>query len=399
MEKDRKNIPTINIHKKSYERIKQYPLFFFNATEEWNYTTRQIDHFWEAEAIYVSENKRNRLPIGSIDSKYKDIMLTYGVPNAEQLTENNEYISLGLQSFDPKNIEHVKAVLTLFLNKSSDATDKYSLREILWMLNSYYIEIPVLNNAIETFDKQTIQPFFWNALKYYSACLSLPKQRLIQQYLATKGVSSNLYVPQLLMEALDLGFPGIDFSRENRSIFQLIQIAVKSDKYRNREFNSGALNKPTNFFLKVRKWLAVSDYRFEDFESLSHFFRLFSPDTQVLLIKRYFHAIRTGDVEFSEELLKSFQINKFDNWGIYFHCAHEASKPIRLAVPLLCDNILTFLNSGGYALQTINGTLDLAFTQSDINSPEVDFGLKHIVPVCGGGAVPNTPPIPWFHLL
>ena len=78
------------------------------------------------------------------------------------------------------------------------------------------------------------------------------------------------------------------------------------------------------------------------------------------------------------------------NWGIYYHCAHEASKPIRLAVQLLCDNILTFLNSGNTTLQTINGTLDMAYAQCDTNSPEVDFGLKHIVPVCNGGAVPNT---------
>lgn len=53
-------------------------------------------------------------------------------------------------------------------------------------------------------------------------------------------------------------------------------------------------------------------------------------------------------------------------------------------------SILTFLNSGSTTLQTINGTLDMAYAQCDTNSPEVDFGLKHIVPVCNGGAVPNT---------
>ncbi len=223
-------------------------------------------------------------------------------------------------------------------------------------------------------------------------CLSVPKQRLIQQFLASKGVSSNIYFPQSLNEALECCYPTIDFSNENRSIFQLIYISVRSEKYKDIELeqNSESMKKPTNFFLQIRKWLTDSEYQFSDFETLSNLFRLFSPDVQVLLVKRYFHAVRSGHIQFNQELLKSFQENKFENWGIYYHCAHEASKPIRLAVQLLCDNILTFLNSGNTTLQTINGTLDMAYAQCDTNSPEVDFGLKHIVPVCNGGAVPNA---------
>lgn len=382
----------IDILKKSYEQIKLYPLFFFNAVEEWDYSTRQTVYYWAPEAVYVSEDRSNRISKESIESETKDILFAFGKPSSEQTAGNTDYIRLELKSFDTKNVEHVKAVLTIFLTKAYNSTDRFSAREFLWMLNSYYIEIPILSAALENFDKQTIQPFFWNALKHYSMCLSVPKQRLIQQFLASKGVSSNIYLPQSLNEALKYCYPTIDFSNENRSIFQLIYIAVRSEKYKDIEIDqiSESIKNPDNFFLQIRKWLTDSEYQFSDFETLSNLFRLFSPDVQVLLVKRYFHAVRSGHTLFNQDLLKSFQENKFENWGIYYHCAHEASKPIRLAVQLLCDNILTFLNSGNTTLQTINGTLDMAYAQCDTNSPEVDFGLKHIVPVCNGGAVPNT---------
>ena len=385
-------MPTIDIPRKSYEQIKLYPLFFFNAVEEWDYGTRQTVYYWAPEAVYVSEDRSNRISKKSIESKTKDILFALGKPSPEQIAENTDYIRLELESFDTKNVEHVKAVLTIFLTKAYNPTDRFSEREFLWMLNSYYIEIPILSAALESFDKQTIQPFFWNALKHYSMCLSAPKQRLIQQFLASKGVSSNIYLPQSLNEALKYCYPTIDFSNENRSIFQLIYIAIRSTKYKDIEIeqNSVSIKNPDNFFLQIRKWLTDSEYQFSDFKTLSNLFRLFSPDVQVLLIKRYFHAVRSGHTQFNQDLMKSFQKNKFENWGIYYHCAHEASKPIRLAVQLLCDNILTFLNSGNTTLQTINGTLDMAYAQCDKNSPEVDFGLKHIVPVCNGGAVPNT---------
>lgn len=245
-------MPTIDILRKSYEQIKQYPLFFFNAIEEWNYSTHETDYYWAPEAVYVFEDRRNRIYKDSIESKTKDILFAFGRPCSEQSDGNSDYIRLELESFDTKNVEHVKAVLTLFLTKAYNSSDRFSAREFLWMLNSYFIEIPILSTALESFDKKTIQPFFWNALKHYSMCLSLPKQRLIQQFLATKGVSSNIYFPQSLNDALRCCYPTIDFSNENRSIFQLIYIAVRSEKYKDIELdqNIESLRNPTNFFCK-----------------------------------------------------------------------------------------------------------------------------------------------------
>ena len=147
---------TIDILRKSYEQIKQYPLFFFNAVEEWDYATRQTEYYWAPEAVYVFEDRSNRIYRESIQSKSKDILFAFGKPSPEQTAGNTDYIRLELESFDTKNVEHVKAVLTIFLTKAYNSTDRFSAREFLWMLNSYYIEIPILSAALETFDKQTI---------------------------------------------------------------------------------------------------------------------------------------------------------------------------------------------------------------------------------------------------
>lgn len=394
---------TIDIPQKTFEQIKQYPLFFFNTIIEWNYKAQEYDYYWIPESVYGFDNRNYRISYKEIQSHSGNILLAFGIPYKEYHAETScyirpDYTKLRLETFDSNNIEHVSAVLNLFLTKAHNTTDSYAAREFLWMLNSYHIEIPTLSNALNAFDLQTVQPFFLNSLQQLSKCLSLPKQQLIQNFLASKGITYNIYFPLSLKEALNQCCPNIDFSKENKSIFELVRIAVSYDKYDDSELdiNIDQIDNPTNFFIQIRKWLNSSNYKFSNYETLCNFFRLFPPAIQLLLVKRYFHAIRCGHTEFNQNILKHFQINKFENWGTYYHCAHEASNPIQLAVPLLCDNILTFINSNHTALQSINGTLDMAYARCDTNSPAVDFGLKHIVPVCDGGAILNKNNFPGF---
>ena len=382
---------TIDILRKTYDQIKQYPLFFFNKIEEGNNTTRSRESYWIPEACYVYKECRNIISLDNIRSTTGKVLLAVGRPLSSVNTQL-EYVRLELVPFDSTNIEHVKLVLSKCLNKSYDSSDKYAARELLWMLNAYCIDIQILANAINSFEMKDLQSFFWNTLKYNSICLSVPKQRILQKYLTSKGIVSDLYYPQRLKEALSICFPNVDFSNENKNIFRLIRLAIWDDKYRNIEVTSNIedLRNPTNFYLQIRKWLKDTEYIFNDFETLSNLFRLFSPKTQLLLTKRYFHSVRHGQTSFNVELLKTFRDNPYENWTVYYHCTMEPSKPINLTIPLLCDNILTFLSTNYTALQTINGTLDMAYAQCDKNSPEIEFGIKHIVPVCQGGATPNS---------
>lgn len=392
------NIPKIRILKKTYERLKNYPLFFFNAVKEWDYNTREDKFYWEPEAIYFRTDIHNRIECNRITTTTGDILFAYGsLYNApeEYAADSNEVI-LSLEQFNSNNKEHVKALLLLYLNKASNREDQYSFRELLWTFNNYFINMNVISEVLNEFDAASMQPFYWNSFKNLALCLSLSKQTVIQRFLQTKGVRMNLYCPDTLVEAIKIVFPTFEPTQENVSIFKLIDLAINAEEYRNlkSEYNSLQDNNITNFFLHLRRWLIDGDYTLPDISKLAIFIRLTTPKTQVNIVRRYFYAVWKKQTQFDVELFKQFQINRFDNWSIYYHCAYEASQPVRLAVPLLCDNILTFLNSDQRALQTINGTLDLAYAKCDSNSPEVDFGMRYIVPVCHGGAIPN---ITYFH--
>ena len=73
-------MPTIDILRKSYEQIKKYPLFFFNAIEEQTYRTFGTEYYWAPEAVYVSEDRCNRISKHSIKSKTNDILFAFGRP-------------------------------------------------------------------------------------------------------------------------------------------------------------------------------------------------------------------------------------------------------------------------------------------------------------------------------
>lgn len=384
---------TINIKKNQYEQIKHFPLFFFNKIEGMDHYGHRY-FYWKPESIYAYKDNSNRIIQDELDTNNKHIWFAFGKLSTKQ--PEKDFIRLELESFYYRNPDHIKAVLMIFIKKASNQDDKYAIKEFLWMLNTYPLDMSLLSRVIETFDRQSIQPFLWKALMSHAKCLSIPKQKIIKQlpqlpFLSKRNIY-NIYIPNALLDALKLCYPNIDFSNEDVSIFELVHHAVLSHKYKDIELNPNAISQdhPTNLFLQIRKWLTISEYHFNNFEELSNIFRLFSPKAQLLLVRRYFHAVRLGQTHFNQDILKTFHFNKYENWGVYYHCAHEASKPINLTVPLLCDNILTFMNSNQSAFQTVNGTLDMAYAKCDINSPDIDFGLMHIFPICNGGAVPNT---------
>lgn len=387
-------MPFIDILIPGYERIKEHPILFFNAVKEKRYSDSEYHTYWVPETI-PGIDKETRVYKEAIYSPSKRVLLAYArLQHSSNLDEPPippGMVRMKLEPFDSNNASHVSAVLGLYLNKAKDKSDKYAGRELIWMLNNYYINFQLLSDLIDAFDCQESKALIWQALKEYAKCLSIPKQDIIIRYLISHGINCEIYFPKLLQDALVDCFPYIDFSKENLSIFQLIHLAAKGDKYKQLPLNPDleSIASPINFFLKIRRWLKYPDYEFSDFRTLTNLFCLFSPDLQITLIKRYFHAVRCGQVEFNIELIKNFLYNKFENWSRYFHCAHAASSPIRLDAALLCDSILTFLTRNQTELQTINGVLDMAYARCDTNSPEIDFRLKNIVPICRGGATPD----------
>lgn len=369
---------------------KGIPLFFFNKCQEYNSISHDYDTVWKPENTSIESNVRED---DAFSHAINDVAFIYVKPlNSSDIGLSSDMMEVEYEDFNPNNFSHVKAVFLLHLSNRYNAQDKYACRELLWYLNNYYIDQEILVRVLGEFDEQSIRPFFINELKQYALCLSIPKQNLIQRVIAEFGALYTVYCPTTLSEAIKAIDPDFNIKTEwNYNIFDLVHKATFTpwNENCNRSYDVMKENANSNFFLQIRRWLVDTDYLFNDFDTLTRLLRLFSPDQQMIVLNRYFLAINKGQVSFDIEVLKKFKDNQFDSWGIYYHSAERGSKPVLIGLQLMCDNILTFLSSGGATLQTINGTLDMAYSQCNVNNPAVDFQLDKIIPICTGGAIPD----------
>lgn len=382
---------TLRIKKDIFLKIwnKGIPLFFFNKSKEWDSSVRGSRTIWKSEnasieSIYGDE---------AFSQTINDVAFIYAKPfNSPQSNLTDDLMEIEYEEFKADDYNHVKAVFLLHLSNRYNAQDKYACRELLWYLNNYFINHDILGKVLGEFEAQSIRPFFINELKTYGLCLSIPKQSLIQRLIYRFGGSYTIYYPAPLSEAIKTIYPNYDVNSDWKSnIFDLVRRATIITENVNSALSYNVMkdNSISNFFLQIRRWLVDEEYSFTDFEMLMRMLRLFSPSQQMIVLNRYFLAIKKGQTSFDIEILKKFKDNQFDNWGIYYHSAVRGSKPVLIGLQLMCDNIITFLSSGGQTLQTINGTLDMAYSQCNVNNPAVDFQLDRIVPICNGGAIPN----------
>ena len=390
---ERKNKPkTLRIKRSIFQKIwdKGIPLFFFNKDKVWDSSIRDYRTIWKPENASFESNLYGD---NTFPHSINDVAFIYAKPfNSPENIISDDLIEIEYEEFNADDYNHVRSLFLLHLSNRYNPHDKYACRELLWYLNNYFINEEILRRVLGEFDAQSIRPFFVNELKNYGICLSIPKQGLIQRIISNFGGSYTIYYPKLLSEAIKIIDPNYNINSDWKSnIFDLVRkVTIVSEN------NNGTLsydvmkdNSTSNFFLQIRRWLADPEYIFTDFHILMRMIKLFSPTQQRIIFNRYFLAIKNGQTTFDVELIKNFKDNPFDNWGIYYQSAVRGSKPVLIGLQLLCDSILTFLSSGNQTLQTINGTLDMAYSQCNINNPTVDFQLDSIVPICNGGAIPN----------
>ena len=392
MSKDEKKTRTFRIKRDIFQKFwnKGIPLFFFNKIQVWNNISHDYDNVWKPENVSIENVAYDER---AFSHTINDVAFIYAKPfNSGENSLSSDLIEVEYEDFNPANYNHVRSVFLFHLFKSSNAQDIYACRELLWYLNNYFINHELLVRVLEEFDEQSLRPFFIKELSQYALCLSIPKQKIVKRIITHFGGSYTIYLPSSLSEALKTVDPDFNIdSAWKHNIFDLVWKAtvVKKNDNSNLSYDVMKDNSISNFFLQIRRWLVDIDYSLTDYEMLMRMLRLFSPDQQMIVLNRYFLAIKKGQTSFDVELLKKFKENKFDKWGVYYHSTKRGSKPVLLGLQLLCDNILTFFSTKDHSLQTINGTLDIAYSQCNVNNPSVDFQLDKIVPVCTGGAIPN----------
>lgn len=382
---------TLLIKREYFNRLweKSVPLFYYNQKRVWNKDRKTYEDIWFPEDSSVLTNI---FYDDDIKHKINQTFLLYGKPiKGLVINQSSDIIQIEYEEFEPTNYSHVRSVFLLHLLQRNDPNDRFAYRDLLWLLNNYFIDYNIITSVLNSFDSQSILPFLLKEFKYISSCLSLPKQELIKSILNNYGITYKIYYPFVLEEALKFLYPNYNPQKEwFTNIFDLVDkvINISEEDQEEPTFDIKS-NDSTNFLLKLRRWLVDEDYNFSDFNQLTNWLRLFPTSTQLLMLKRYFLAIQKGQTNFDINILSKFKENKYENLRIFQHSVLRASKPVEMGLELLCDNILTFLNSNGTALQTINGTLDLAYIQCNVSHPNVDFQLEKIVPVCNGGAVQN----------
>lgn len=368
------------IRKEEYDKIKDYPLFFFYKKHE------------TVGYSFLPENNSIQGRILTImPSANRNTILTYGKYSNQYDDESSKQtiIELELSLFDFCNYNHVKALFLQYLQKASEPYNQFAFKEILWALYTEVINIKTIENVISSFDSTAVQPLLWNALKNLMKFLSISRQRTIKDLLYRHGIIVDIYAPSILYNALKILYPqNIDFSKNG--LFTLVNITTFAKGYFDYQPAKASANEiNNNIILQIREWCNDSGYIIKDFNKIIPFFSLFSTKSQLTIIKRYFYAIWKNQLKFNPEVLEKIKEQCFSFNNIANHCALAPANPIEIKIPLICNSILTYITSQHTSLIGLNGVLDLAIKRCDPSCPAIDFSLWDILPFCSEGIVYN----------
>lgn len=264
--------------------------------------------------------------------------------------------------------------------RSQNKEDKYYYLEILWLLDKVSIDVSHLTEAINKYDTRFI-PYILNILQQIGRCLSVEKQKSLKEVCVSLKGQYDVYIPQMLTEAVRLLQKDIELDKKN--LFQLI------DEFFGCELSAlNEVGETNNPLLQLVCWLS-NEKKLADYNILIPLFTVVSKEIRLNIVKRYFHDIRCGNTTFDVRLLQQFVDNKFDDFIRYRYCTETPSEKVNLTVSLLCDSIVTLYNSNGGTFQTFDGILDYVITHCDPAHPYVDFDFARIIPTCEHGAVYN----------
>ena len=355
----------ITISKDYYEKIRKYPLIFFKKKRDFdNHGNPYGGYYW----CLINEDIKCR----------------------ENLYGNNDYCLCIIENAyfiekDPDNVNMIFHIATLndlrlIIEFSLSRTDRYSYMELLWLLNCFNFSFDDLNNAINNIDDK-LKPAIMTFLNRIGRCLSISKQNVIEQLFNSQNLPPyQIYFPQELKSAIQ-SVQGEKTTIEDNNLFKNIDYLMKSSQLRD--------DLESNFFVMSWKWLNDDQYTLSDYSKIVNLYALVSDSDRLRIVRRYFHDIRLKRIPVDTTIISHFINNPFEDFIRYRYCIESPGDPIKIEVPILCDSILTLINSNGKTLQTINGLIDYAVTHSNVISSQINWSLKRILPICQNGLFTN----------
>jgi len=394
------NMPTVTVKNVRYETLQQNPLFFIHKEEQereiWIQTSGQKEYkyywatnddgiaCWLEDDIFGDQftNDAYMLVIAEI---------TTNIPLPDKKNDDEGSIEIQIHNFQADNINDWIVVLNSCIFRMNDTNNKYVSMALLWCLHHRRIKENVLEKAIHRYDIK-IQTYLTSKLKEIGVCLSIIKQQTLQRVLANFDISCQIYNPTVISEALGIIAPKLNYLTSNLGLFDVINLIFNNHNEElpfEIDYQLEKMKNSSNILLNLYVWLHDDAMHLEDYDGLKRWFGLLSESMKMKMIRRYFHDIRLGVATYDVKLLESFKNNRFEKFTRFRYCIENPEEPISLIVPLLCDSVITFVNSEGRSFQSLDGILDVAITHCDNIKPNVDFALKKILPICNGGAVYN----------
>ena len=385
---------TGTIRTERLEEMKKSPLFFLrryvheyrdnkgNLQEEisWESTDKDInasikDNNWDDNRLEFS-----LAIIDKFDEPEKD---------SDENVPQPENTSFSFHAMQSNSAEDWLWIIQNTINRKANQIDNFWMRELIWVLNWRYIDMNALNNALQRYEK-TVALQFLGWVAKLSKCLSHNKQSFLATFLSGYGISYSISLPTLLKEACD--FTGAasnpiiitQTKEEYRNIFDWVDLISATLNYYPLR-NVGSHN---NIWLDFLHWMNSDDV-FSDYSRLKQIIAMVAEPVRMEIMKRYFHDIRIGNTTYDSNVIEQFRKNEYVQYIRYRACIQQPGNPIDLSVPVLADNVLTFVKTEGKAFQTFDGLLDFIMQNSDVTNPSISFRLERFIPVCHGGAIYN----------
>lgn len=380
----------LSTNKDRYEELMKNPFLFLH----------QVDHsYYNRNGDFVeniSWEPINKDFNGSI-SKDQIVGNEYGVAlvvaesvnNLESEQKNKtDFISFTVHTVDSSVLDDWRLSINSFIIRSQSVNEKYPYLHLLWMLNYCDWDSAALIRALQIYDNMSLPFIIEEGFCRVCKCLSEYKQTQVQKALAHFDYRYDIYIPSVISEAISHVTPQPNEKRTNLNIFKLVDYVLFDNEFqltvtRNIEDDS------TNQLLVLYRWLHNESATI-DVSSLGSLFSLVSSSIQLDIVKRYFHDVRLGKLVFDTQVIEKFKDNPFVEWIRYRYCLESPDQQIDLAVPLLCDCILTLYHSNGQTFQSFDGILDFAIMRCDVANPSISLGMERFLPQCHGGAVYNS---------
>lgn len=384
---------TAKTDRKYFSELSKKPLFFMEQIhevhEKQNSDCTEDYYFYKSTRTEISAFISEKNIVNNI-LHLKCILLV-----AENEVEHNQNkpsntVTFSFHIANPQYEYDWAIILKSLIIPSSNSEDKFPFIYTLWFLNHSDWNIEQLKYAIEQYDIKVL-PYIFKWLQRICRCLSYQKQKQIKEVANFFNFEYEIYFPPQITEALKYVTPTI--SETNYNLFDLIDLIlgdkdkVHHDKYRNI-INPEFFTDSSNDFICLYVWF-ISDKPLKNYHLLKSIYSLVSCERQLKIIQRYFHDVRLGNVSFDANIIKQFRDNNYEEFTRYRYCINTPDCKINIGNKLLCDCILTLIETKGKSFQSFNGILDIAINHCNTTNPKIDLGLDNFLPCCDGGAIYN----------